>query len=171
MREKLATVDWDKASIAAAGAGGTNAGGSINLVPGAAVSTGAPGVVQVNGNAGLTCGSYFFTGTPAATTQVFFIATRAMLIEQVGAIWSVAAGGTSTVGVYHDTSNNAPGGGTDVLSSDFNINTTANTYATGSLSATVATLTLAAGDRLSVKFVNAIQSTAGLVVTACMAPQ
>ena len=94
-----------------------------------------------------------------------------MLIEQVGAIWSVAAGSTSTLGVYHDTSTNAPGAGTDVLSSDFNLNTTANTYASGSLSATVATLTLAAGDRLSVKFANAIQSTAGLVVTACMAPQ
>ena len=156
---------------ATAGAASTNGGGSVNLVPGAAVSTGAPGTVQINGNAGLTCGSYYFTGTPAATAQVFFIATRAMLIEQVGAIWSVAAGSTSTLGVYHDTSTNAPGAGTDVLSSDFNLNTTANTYASGSLSATVATLTLAAGDRLSVKFANAIQSTAGLVVTACMAPQ
>lgn len=156
---------------ASAGAGGTNAGGNINLVPGAAVSTGAPGVVQVNGNAGLICPAYYYTGTIAATNQVFFVAPRAMLVEQIGAIWSVAAGGASTISITHDTGTGAPASGTDMLGTDFNLNTTANTYAAGSLSATVATLTLAAGDRIAIKYNNTIQSTAGLVVTVCLAPQ
>jgi hypothetical protein len=155
---------------ASAGAGSTNGGGSINLVPGAAVSTGAPGTVQVNGNAGLICHNVTPTWS-TASSQTFFIATRPMLVEQVSAVWSAAAGSTSTVGVYHDTGTSAPGGGTDILSADFNINTTANTVATGSLSTTVATVTLAAGDRLSLKFADSVQSTTGLNVTFCAAPQ
>jgi collagen type VII alpha len=156
---------------ATAGAGSTNGGGSINLVQGAAVSTGIPGTVQVNGDAGLICPTYFYTGTPAATNQAFFLATRALYLVEVSEVHAVAAGGTSTLGIYHDTSTTAPAGGTDVLSADFNLNATANTVQVGSLSATVATKTFAAGDRLSIKFVNAIQSSTGVVVTACFAPQ
>jgi hypothetical protein len=158
---------------ASAGAGGTNAGGSVNVVPGAAVSTGAPGQFQVNGDGGIICGTYYFTGTPAATTQVFFIATRPMYIVEASEIHAVAAGGTSTLGVIHDTSTNAPGAGTDIMGTDFNLNATANTVQNTGLSATVATKTLAAGDRLSVKWQtgSGIQSSSGVVVTVCGTPQ
>jgi hypothetical protein len=155
---------------ASSGAGGTNAGGNVNLVPGAAVSTGAPGKIQFNGNASVICQTYYFTGTIAANNQVFFLATRPMIIDTISEVHSVAAGGASTLQVTHDTSTGAPASGTDVLTADFNLNATANTPQVGSLSATVATLTLAAGDRLAVKYVNSIQSSAGVVVTACMAP-
>lgn len=155
---------------ASAGAGGTNAGGSVNLVPGAAVSTGIPGKVQVNGDANLMCGTYFFTGTPAATNQVFYVANRAMIVNSIRQVHSAAAGGTSTLDITKDTGTTAPAGGTALTTAAFNLNATANTVQSGTLSATIATLTMAAGDRLAVKFNNAIQSSAGVVVTACMAP-
>lgn len=159
---------------AGAGAGSTNAGGNVNLVPGAAVSTGIPGVVQFNGSAALTCPTYYFTGTPAATDQVFFIATRSYYVISASEIHSAAAGGASALQVVKDTGTDAPGAGTDLLTNNtntgFDLSATANTVQTGTLTATVATKTLAAGNRLSVDFANAIQSSAGVAVTVCMAP-
>jgi hypothetical protein len=155
---------------AGAGNGGTAAGGNINLVPGAAVSTGTPGNLQVNGNADLIYGVYYFTGTPAATNQVFFVANRSMLINSCSEIHSTAAGGASTLTVTHDTSTNTPGSGTTVQTGNFNLNATANTIQNATLSGTVATLKLAAGDRLAVVFANAIQSSAGVVVSCGMTP-
>lgn len=126
--------------------------------------------LQVNSNACITSASYYFTGTPAATDQVFFVATRAYSIVSISQVHSVAAGGASTLQVTKDTSTNAPGAGTDILTNNtntgFDLNATANTVQVGTFAAT----TLAAGDRLAVDFANAIQSSAGVVVTACMAP-
>ena len=156
---------------ASAGQGSTNAGGSVNIVPGAAVSTGAPGQFQVNGDGGIICGTYYFTGTVANTTQVFFIATRPLYIVEASEIHSTANGATLTLGVYKDTSTNAPGAGTDIMSTDFNLNATANTIQNTGLTATVATKTMAAGDRLSVKYSTTLTSLAGPVVTVCATPQ
>jgi hypothetical protein len=50
------------------------------------------------------------------------------------------------------------------------LNATANTVQAGTLTSTTADLQLAAGDRLSIDFANAIQSTAGLVVTVQLKP-
>ncbi len=50
------------------------------------------------------------------------------------------------------------------------INSTARTVATPALSGTAATLLLAAGDRLSLKYNHTIQSTAGLFVQVELAP-
>lgn len=169
----------DVTVTASAGAGSTNAGGSVNLVPGAAVSTGDPGTIKVNGNASLMCSSYFFTGaTSAAPTaaydQAFYVATRPLLLVSVSEVHSTAAGGASALQVVKDTSTNAPGAGTDLLTNNtntgFDLAATANTVQTGTITATVATKTFAAGDRLSIDFANAIQSSVGVVVTACFAP-
>lgn len=108
--------------------------------------------------------SYYFTGTPAATDQVFYVATRAVKILGITEVHAVAAGGTSTLTVIKDTGTSAPGTGTVVQSGSFNLNATANTVQPATLAA-AATVTLASGDRLAVKWANAIQSTAGLVVT------
>lgn len=154
---------------AGAGNGTTNAGGSVNLVPGAAASTGAPGELQVNSDANITTATYFFTGTPAATNQVFFVAPRAMMVKTISQIHSVAAGGTSTMTIIKDSGTDAPAAGISLhQSGTFNLNATANTVQTATISTTVATTKLAAGDRLSIKFGHAIQSTAGLVVTVGM---
>ena len=123
---------------------------------------------------GITCASYYFTGTPAATDQAFFVATRPYIVTSISEVHAVAAGGASVLQVTKDTSTNAPGAGTDLLTNNtntgFDLNGTANTPQVGTLVA-AATRTLATGDRLSVDYANAIQSSAGVVVTACMAPQ
>lgn len=112
------------------------------------------------------------TITPAAAVDAaFYIAPRAMLVTSARQIHSVAAGGTSVLQITKDTGTNAPGAGTDLLSAGFNLNATANTVQVGALIATAATKTLAAGDRLSIDFADAIQSSAGIVVTVCMSPQ
>lgn len=156
---------------AGASAGGTNNGAVVNLVPSAAVSTGVPGTVQVNGNSSLICATFYTQGAPAANTDtVFFVATRPLFLVSASQVHSVAAGGTSTAQITKDTSTDAPGAGTDLLSAAFNLNATANTVQTGSLIATVASKTFAAGDRLAVDFADAVQSSAGIAITACFAP-
>lgn len=114
--------------------------------------------------------SYYFTGTPAATDQVFFVAPHACRVVAISQVHSVAAGGASTLQVVKDSSTNAPGAGTDLLSAAFDLNATANTVQQGALSATAADLILAPGDRLAVDFANTIQSTAGVCVTVALAP-
>lgn len=117
------------------------------------------------------CATYAPSGTPAATDAVFFIATRPYNIVTISAVFSVTAGGASKLQVTKDTGTNAPGAGTDILTNNtntgFDLAATANTVQVGTFAAT----SLAAGDRLAVDYANAIQSTAGVVVTACLAPQ
>ena len=123
--------------------------------------------------AGLACPSHVLPGVPTAAQfvdAVFFVATRAYLVVSASQVHAVAAGGTSTAQVTKDTSTNAPGAGTDLLTAAFNLNATANTVQSGALTATSATKTLAAGDRLSIDFANAVQSSSGVAVTVCLAP-
>lgn len=115
--------------------------------------------------------SYYFTGTPAATDQVFFVAPHACRVVAISEVHSVAAGGASALQVVKDTSTNAPGAGTDLIASTgFDLNGTANTVQNATLTSTAADLLLAAGDRLSVDFANTIQSSAGVCVTVALAP-
>lgn len=124
---------------------------------------------QRNGEASMA--TYFFTGTPAATNQTFFIAPHAMRVIGLNEIHTVAAGGTSTLTVESITGVTAPGSGHSTQTGSFNLNATANTFQTGTLSATAAYDTLAVGDRLGIVFANAIQSTAGVNVSVMMIPQ
>lgn len=122
----------------------------------------------------ITTATYFFTGTPAATDQVFFIATRPYRVVAASEVHSVAAGGASVLQLVKDTATDAPGAGTDLLTNNtntgFDLNATANTVQVGALSGTAANLRLATGDRLSVDYANTIQSSAGVVVTVALAP-
>lgn len=126
------------------------------------------------GGAGLLTATYYFTGTPAATDQVFFVAPRACKVVAVYQVHSAAAGGASKIQVTKDTGTDAPGAGTDLLTNNtntgFDLNGTANTVQTGTLTATTSDLTLAAGDRLAVDYANTIQSTAGVVITVLLQP-
>ena len=109
--------------------------------------------------------TYWFTGTPAATDQVFFLNTRSASIRVVAmrCIFSVAAGGASTVTITKDTGTQAPGTGTSIQTGSFDLNATANTVQAGVLASPP--VLLASGNRLAIKFANAIQSTAGLVIS------
>jgi len=154
------------------GAGGTNAGGDVNLVPGAAVSTGIPGEVKVNGNANLIYASYnqYQATIPAGGTSLtIFIATRPCRVQSVSAVWSTASS-SGTVDIKKDTGTNAPGAGTSVLTGTIGTASTANTVASGTVTGTVATKTLAAGDRLSIVFGGTMTLQAGLVVMVGLSP-
>lgn len=149
-------------------------GGHVNLVGGAKTTTGTAGEVRIAGDGGLVAVTYAPSGTPSATDVAFFVAPRAYRVKAISQVHSVAAGGASKLQVTKDTSTDAPGAGTDILTNNtntgFDLNATANTVQAGTLSATVATLELAAGDRLSVDYANSIQSTAGVVVTVLLQP-
>lgn len=155
----------DVAVTAGAGNGGTNRGGNVNLVAGAAVSTGIPGAYQANGDANMFFVSYT-SGAPTAVDTTFFVATRACIVKTISEVHSVAAGGTSTMTVMKDTGTTAPGAGTSLhQSGSFNLNATANTVQNATVATTITTVSLAAGDRLSVHWANAIQSTTVICVT------
>lgn len=116
-------------------------------------------------NSSLVFVTYYYDGTPAATNQAFFVAPRAMKIATMSQVHQTAAGGVSTLTITKDTGTTAPAAGTVIQTGSFDLNATANTVQNATLATAAATLLLAAGDRLSVKFANAIQSSAGIVVT------
>lgn len=141
---------------------------------GTALITPTSGAQQALAGALVSFATYYFTGTPAATDTVFFVAPRAMQVIAASCVFSVTAGGASALQVVKDSGTNAPGAGTDLLTNNtntgFDLALTANTVQVGTLVTTAGVCTLAAGDRLAVDFANAIQSSAGVVVTVAMVP-
>lgn len=110
--------------------------------------------------------TYFFPGASVNTDQAFFIADRDYQVRWASEIHAVAAGGASTVQVVRDTGTDAPGAGTDLCTgSGFDLNGTAQTTQTNALTTTIPNLYLRSGDRLSVDFANAVQSSSGVLVT------
>lgn len=141
----------------------------------ATVTTLSATTLSINGSNALVCATFAPLGAPAAATDtVFFIATRAYTVVSISEVHAVAAGGASSLQVTKDTGTDAPGAGTNLLTNNtnagFDLNATANTVQVGTLVTTAGVTTLAAGNRLAVDFANAIQSSSGIAVTACMAP-
>ena len=145
---------------------------ALNLASGESAVVTSDGVnYQTQRGGNVDTATYYFTGTPAATNQTFFVAPHAYRIIGLNEIHSVAAGGTSTLTVEKITGVTAPGSGTTTMTGSFNLNATANTFQTATLTATGANALLAAGDRLGVVFANAIQSSAGVNVSVLLLPQ
>lgn len=145
---------------------------TLTLASGEAATVTSDGTNYQSQRSGeVSMATYFFTGTPAATNQTFFVAPHAMRIVGINQIHTVAAGGTSTLTVEKITGVVAPGSGTTTMTGSFNLNATANTFQTATLTATAANALLAVGDRLGVVFANAIQSSAGVTVSVMMIPQ
>lgn len=130
---------------------------------------------SITSSDGVTCAYYNQVLTAAIGDSVIFIANRAYQVVSAREIHAVAAGGASVVQITKDTGTQAPGAGVDLLTNNtntgFDLNATANTVQTATLSATPANLLLAAGDRLSVDFSAAIQSSSGIAITVCLAPK
>lgn len=119
---------------------------------------------------GLVSGQYISVNyigqtTEAATDRALFVAPIACTLVAASESHGVAAGGASALQLVKDTGTAAPGTGTDILTNNtnagFDLNATANTPQVGTFAAT----SFAVGDRLSMDFAQAIQSTAGLVIT------
>lgn len=118
--------------------------------------------------------SFHAQAAAAMVDQTFFVATQAYQVTKVSFVHAVAetTAATLLVQVTKDTSTNAPGAGTDLLtnnsSTGFNCKSTANTVQTGTLTATTADLQLAAGDRLSVDFSAAATELVGVTITVSL---
>ena len=100
-------------------------------------------------------------------TQTFFIASRDLEVVAVKEVHSVVGSdaGAVSITVTKDTGTNDPGAGNAVLSAVLSLKATANTTQSGALSATAATLKLAAGNRLAAKFAGVLTAAAGVTVT------
>lgn len=106
--------------------------------------------------------------------QAFFVADNAYLVTAISYVHSTAGSDGSAVNlqITKDTSTNAPGAGTDLLTDNsnagFNCKATANTVQNGTLVSSEATRTLAQGDRLSLDFAGTVTALAGVVVTVSL---
>lgn len=77
-------------------------------------------------------------------------------------------GGAVTLQVTKDVSTDAPGAGTDLLSTALNLKSTANTPVDGALVTTTATVTFAAGNRLSIDFAGTLTALQGVNLVAIL---
>lgn len=108
--------------------------------------------------------------TGGIADQAFFIANMPMKVSAIYYAHSTAGTNGSAVNlqVTKDTSTDAPGAGTDLLTNNtnagFNCKATINVVQTGTLTATTSALWLAAGDRLSVDFSGTTTALAGVVL-------
>lgn len=106
----------------------------------------------------------------AMVDQSFFIADRAYQVTRIDFVHAVAESTAATLyaQVVKDTGTNAPGAGTDLLTNNtnngFDCKGTANTVVNGTLTATTASLQLAAGNRLSVDFSAAATELVGVTI-------
>ncbi len=154
------------------GAGGTASGGHLNLVPGAAVSTGLPGEIQANGDSGWIIFNDIQNGQTAgshAATKVVGVCQRAMRLKAVSRAFTTASS-SGTLQVEKLTGTTAPGSGTNLLTGTVALTGAANTVVSGTLIATVASLTFAAGDRVGFVFGGTVTGLIGSAISASFAP-
>ncbi len=121
---------------------------------------------------------FYINANGGLATQTFYIANRPLTI--VGIQYSHATAGNDaaavTAAIFKDSGTQAPGAGASVMSGTFNCKAAANTPQSATLLAVdgngkpAAGVTLAAGDRLSIKFTGTLTSLAGVVVTVFVAP-
>ena len=106
--------------------------------------------------------------------QAFFVANRSYIISGISYNHATAGNDAGAVNlqVTKDSGTQAPGAGTDLLTNNtnagFNCKGTANTVQNGALVSNVSTLTLAAGDRLSLDFAGTVTTLAGVTVTVSL---
>lgn len=85
-------------------------------------------------------------------TQSFFTANRDMVVTGVKAVYGTAFGAAITIDITKDTGTTAAGGGTSILTTTMAGDGTINTVLSPALTATASVLSMAAGDRLAMKF-------------------
>lgn len=106
--------------------------------------------------------------------RTFFVANQAYQVTKVRFVGAVAEATAATLyaQLVKDTGTDAPGAGTDLLTNNtnngFDCKATANTVQTGTLTATTASLQLAAGDRLSIDFSAAATELVGVTITVTL---
>ena len=104
--------------------------------------------------------SYNF-GVGSVDDTVFVVPAGSWALAAASASYTTAEGGALTAQVNKCTGTQAPSAGTNMLQGTFDLNAAVNTVQNGTLSATAADYTLAAGDRICVDFSAAITTAAG----------
>lgn len=102
----------------------------------------------------------------------FFVANESYEIVAITESHDAVGTHSSAVAlqVVKDTSTNAPGAGTDLLSTAFDLKAAANTVQSGALTATSSALVLAKGDRLSLDYAGTVTAVSGVVVSVTLRP-
>ena len=108
--------------------------------------------------------SYNGIGATQAVSTNAFVADTGYVLTAVTCVWATAST-SGTFMVEKLTGTTAPGSGTALLTGTVDTSTTANTVTNPALIATVASLTLAAGDRIGFKWAGTVTSLAGFAVT------
>lgn len=116
----------------------------------------------------LATATYAMLANASLANQSFFLANRDMKLIGINILYDVKGSdaGTVTIDLFKDTGTNAPDAGTSVLAAAMSVKQTARTVYTPALAASAATLSFAAGNRLSVKFNGTLTALAGVCVTA-----
>ncbi len=104
-----------------------------------------------------------------AKTILSTLARRAYRVKSA-AVCCSSSSTVPTVDIKKDTGTTAPGSGSTLLTGVITFSGTANTVVTGTLISTVATLTLAAGDRLTVSFAGTVGSIVNATVSVLLVP-
>ncbi len=105
--------------------------------------------------------------------QTFFVANRPYIVSGAYYVHSTKCSVASVVvQITKDTSTNAPGAGTDILTNNTNTgfacDAANNTVQTGTLTATAATRLLAPSDRLAVDYTGTLTDIAGVVIVVVL---
>ena len=108
--------------------------------------------------------NYFRRDTDATDTCILQ-ANRDFQLWDGRQVHAVAAGGASTAQLVKDTGTDAPGAGTNLLATAWDLNATANTVQVLDPVTVKATQLLVAGNRLAIDYADAEQSLIGVVQT------
>ncbi len=118
--------------------------------------------------------TFSWTSNTQLVDAAFFVANERYVVSAVRWSQAVASSGTPTIQLTKDTSTNAPGDGTALLTNASNAGfdgaAAINVPQVGVLTATAASLLLAVGDRLALDFTGAATLLAGVVCTVSLAP-
>lgn len=119
--------------------------------------------------------SFKLATNASITTQAFWIADGNYTITNISCIFDVADGAANTAYIGKATSTQAPSAAVTLMSGTFNMNATARTVQTATLTSnwnvpTQASIQLSAGDRLVFSLASAVTSLAGVCITVTMTP-
>ncbi len=120
--------------------------------------------------------AFYANGNGDLADDAFFVANRPMIVTGAKFASAVVGSDGSDVNVQlvKDTSTDAPGAGTNLLtnnsSNGFDLKGTVNTVQEGTLTGTAASLRLLPGDRLSVDFAGTLTAAVGVVVMVELQP-
>ena len=105
----------------------------------------------------------------ASVSHVIFIADGAYKVVGATEIHSVVGSTSAAVTVEVDTGTTAPGSGTAMHSTAFDLTATVNTLQTATITATAAQATLAAGNCVALKFAGTLTGLVGCVTVQLIA--